>query len=418
MTYTDKQRQAYLYFFNELRLCIEFPDRFIPKLKALMVLGFPIDFQNGFGDTLLLCAMSRPLAVTRGIHSTLIELGADVNLTNQSKHTPLQEGVYYRCPVNVIEQLISAGAKVNTRDISGMTPFGWAAQYAIFGVYDNNNINYGMEAAKVLLEHGAQPYLYDDWSRPYADDEERERLNNLRKLCEAYQFKRQEISMPTISDLETKNTKNDVEIRVEMHDLCQSSYSELKAMMSTAKERFARPQCFLETFENTLKAAIAAGYSINYKDEESGDTLLNSSLDYDYAVDSGIPDMLLDYGACPNIYDIGGYYTLDWAIGRMRPLKLIEHLISAGAEVNAVDFGGLTAFNSAALMYIYCPDSEDQQYALDVVKLLMEHDADPYLCTKWLETENGIDEDTLVRKEWIKLLCDTYHAKSAEQLTK
>lgn len=36
MTYTDKQRQAYLYFFNELRLCIEFPDCFIPKLKSLM----------------------------------------------------------------------------------------------------------------------------------------------------------------------------------------------------------------------------------------------------------------------------------------------------------------------------------------------------------------------------------------------
>ena len=46
MTYTDKQRQAYLYFFNELRLCIEFPDCFIPKLKALMVLGFPIDMLN------------------------------------------------------------------------------------------------------------------------------------------------------------------------------------------------------------------------------------------------------------------------------------------------------------------------------------------------------------------------------------
>lgn len=410
MTYTDKQRQAYLYFFNELRLCIEFPNRFIPKLKALMALGFPIDFQNGFGDTLLLYAMSRPLAVTGGIHSTLIELGADVNLTNQSKHTPLQEGVYYRCPIDVIEQLISAGAKVNARDIRGMTPFGWAAHYAIYGVYDNNNSNYGMEAAKVLLEHGAQPYLYDDWSRSYVDDEECERLNDLRKLCEAYRSKHQEISMPMISDLETKNTKNDVEIRVEMHDLCQSTYSELKTIMSTAKERFAKPQRFSETFESALKAAIAAGYPIDYKDEESGDTLLNSSLDYDYAVDNGISDMLLDYGACPNIYDISGYYTLDWAIVRMRPLKLIEHLISAGADVNAVDFSGLTAFNSAALLYIYCPNSEDQEYALDVVKLLLSRSADPYLCNYWTFPKAYDTPQSNARRNEIKKLCAEYLA--------
>lgn len=398
MTYTDKQRQAYLYFFNELRLCIEFPNRFIPKLKALMALGFPIDFQNGFGDTLLLYAMSRPLAITGGIHSALIELGADVNLTNQSKHTPLQEGVYYRCPVNVIEQLILAGAKVNTRDIRGMTPFGWAAHYAIFEVYDNNNNNYGMEAAKVLLEHGAQPYLYDDWSRSYVDNEECERLNDLRKLCEAYRSKHQEISSLIVNDTETES---------KLHDLYKSKYHELKTIMSNGAS-FSNIESFLKTFENALKDAIALGYPIDYQDEEDEDTLLISSLDYDCAVEAGICDMLLNYGANPNVCDVNHYYPLDLAIDKMRPLTIINHIIDSGANVNAVDNDELTAFNSAALLYIYCHTEADQDYALDVIKLLIDRGADPYLCFEWATIiRESIDSAREERRMKLKSLVES-----------
>ena len=362
---TEKIRWAHFYFFGELRSCIDFPTRFVPKLKALMTLGFPIDFQDGFGTSLLLYSLSCKAAVNRGIVNTLIELGADVNIVDDCGNTPLHEAVYYRCPIDVIASLITAGSDVNAKNEKGMTPFAWAAKYGIFEKYDNNNTNYGMQVAELLLKHGAYPYLCDEWNKYGIDADENSRLDSLKKLCEQYKSYRYNHNTEQTNGIETKHDNR----------LYQSLYSEIANKLSSYDD--------IVIFENDIKNAIELGYTIDYQDEYSNETLLLASINCENAVNIGIPDLLLDYSANPNICDSDCHSPIDKAIYGVRPISLVEHLIDSGAKINVADAEGLTLFNNVAVIYIYSQEEKDRQYWIDVAKLLLKHGANPYLCTDW-----------------------------------
>lgn len=367
---TEKIRWAHFYFFGELRSCIDFPTRFVPKLKALMTLGFPINFQDGFGTSLLSYALSRKVAVNRGIVNALIELGADVNIVDDGGNTPLYEAVYYKCPIDVIASLITAGSDVNARNKQGMTPFAWAAKYGIFEKYDNNNTNYGMQVAELLLRHGAYPYLCDEWNKYGTDAGENSRIDSLKKLCEQYKSYRYSYNLEQTSEIEAKRDNR----------LYQSLYSEIVNKLSSYND--------ITIFENDLKNAIELGYNIDYQDEYSNETLLLASINCENAANIGIPDMLLDYGANPNICDSDYRSPIDKAVYNLRPISLVEHLIVAGAKINDVDAEGLTLFSNVAVIYIYSQEKKDRQYWLDVAQLLLKRGANPYLCTDWRLTTN------------------------------
>ena len=394
---TEKIRWAHFYFFGELRSCIDFPTRFVPKLKALMTLGFPIDFQDGFGTSLLSYSLSCKVAVNRGIVNTLIELGANVNIVDDCGNTPFHEAVYYRCPIDVITSLITAGSDVNARNKQGMTPFAWAAKYGIFGKYDNNNTNYGMQVAELLLKHGAYPYLCDEWNRYGIDVDENSRLDDLKKLCEQYKLYRYNNTITQTSRIE--NARND--------RLYQAIYSEITNKLSSYND--------ISIFENDLKSAIELGYSIDYQDEYSNETLLLASINCENAVNIGISDMLLDYDANPNICDSDYHSPIDNAVYRLRPISLIEHLIVSGAKLNTIDAEGLTLFNNVAVIYIYSQEEKDRQYWLDVAKLLLKHGANPYLCTDWcLTTKEAKYDGKVDRLKELDILAEDAYNKIAE----
>lgn len=394
---SEKIRWAHFYFFGELRSCIDFPTRFVPKLKALMTLGFPIDFQDGFGTSLLLYSLSCKAAVNRGIVNTLIELGADVNIVDDCGNTPLHEAVYYRCPIDVIASLITVGSDVNAKNEKGMTPFAWAAKYGIFEKYDNNNTNYGMQIAELLLKHGAYPYLCDEWNKYGIDADENSRLDSLKKLCEQYKSYRYSHNSEQTSEIKTKHDNR----------LYQSLYSEIVNKLSSYND--------IAIFENDLKNAIELGYIIDYQDEYSNETLLLASINCENAANIGIPDMLLDYGANPNICDSDYRSPIDNAVYRLCPISLIEHLIISGAKINTIDAEGLTLFNNVAVIYIYSQEEKDRQYWIDVAELLLKNGANPYLCTDWrLTTKEAKYDGKVDRLRELDVLAEDAYNKITE----
>ena len=116
---------------------------------------------------------------------------------------------------------------------------------------------------------------------------------------------------------------------------------------------------------------------------------------------------LINAGADANATDRHGNSPLHLVIYHDHSYSILRCLLEAGANANAIDKDGYTVFSELARDYIYGSEYR-RKNSLKAIRLLLKYNADPYLCAKWLETEKDIDENTLARKEWIKLLCDTY----------
>lgn len=223
-------------------------------------------------------------------------------------------------------------------------------------------------------------------------------------------------------------------------DIIRKQYSELHYYMHH----------FPKEFSIKLAEAIDGGFTIDYIDDR-GRTLLSRSIRYAcHDAKNTTYVSLLNYGANPNIPDDTGRQALALALGcymrqteyrlilslisagadvnaadrhgnsplhlvvyHCHPYSILECLLKAGANVDALDKDGYTVFSELARDYIYGSEYR-RKNSLKAIRLLLKYGADPYLCIKWLETEKDIDEDTLVREKWLKLLCDTYRAKSTK----
>lgn len=180
--------------------------------------------------------------------------------------------------------------------------------------------------------------------------------------------------------------------------LYQKLYNELLVCMCD-------PHC---DFRLRLNDVLAEGFPINYRDNIDGDTLLMCSMYSTAAFNNGIPAILLDCGANPNLENKLKYRPLDIAIYRQCPLELVYRLIEVGANVNSQDCSGKTAFSYVAEQYIYNDCEQKHKYGFIAVRFLLEHGANPYLNSKWTEIRG--DDTKAIREKRNKLieLCDTY----------
>ena len=156
--------QLYSCLYDGLYECIKwFPYGFEKKIRNAVKAGFPIDFTDDVGETLLFAAIFSAEAINIGIHKMLLKLGASPNVANKYGTTLLNEAIYWLCPAECLNTLIDAGADVNGKNVNGIiTPFSLAANHFIYGK-DENRQEYGRTIVKLLIDNGADPYLCDCW---------------------------------------------------------------------------------------------------------------------------------------------------------------------------------------------------------------------------------------------------------------
>ena len=105
--------------------------------------------KNGAEDTMNVAIYTGDLEKVKN----LIEKGADVNIKDHSKFTPLHETA--SCgKKDMVELLINKGADVNAKDISGNTALSWAVHHGYTDI------------VKMLLAKGADvnaknPYIIE-----------------------------------------------------------------------------------------------------------------------------------------------------------------------------------------------------------------------------------------------------------------
>lgn len=177
----------------------------------------------------------------------------------------------------------------------------------------------------------------------------------------------------------------------EMETLCRNLYIELKNCL------FAAPQ----NFKVRLEYALAQGFPIDFQDN-SGWTVLHWALFYENAVRAGIPEILLDHGADPDIADKKGERPLYQTIFYSHPLELAGRLIRAGADVNAQTKDGRTAFCLAAQWFIYGNNDGDRTFGMRAATRLLDYGADPYLNIKWTQDEEDVLTEHKARRAVFK----------------
>lgn len=145
----------------------------------------------------------------------------------------------------------------------------------------------------------------------------------------------------------------------------------------------------LDEFRSRLKDALSKGMPIDFHRSDSlinpvyQDSLLFASIVSDKTIDEGIPELLLEYGANPNIEspylsevnNLERATVLNAAIDYVCPLKLIKQLLQNGAHIDE------TSFDAASWSFIsptegykwYIDEGQKEDYALSVIKLLLDN---------------------------------------------
>lgn len=137
-------------------------ENFIDKLKVAIQTGFPIDYRNEDGNTLLLISLFTPAIAEFAIPSALIDLGADVNACNGDGSRALDVAIMEMQPLELVDKILRSGAEINAKNNEGLTAFSVAAWLYI----NNNDIDiqeYAICVANLLLKSGADPYACIKW---------------------------------------------------------------------------------------------------------------------------------------------------------------------------------------------------------------------------------------------------------------
>lgn len=134
--YTTTNQDALHYTFTKYILChgsSTYYPYILNVFKALINTGFNLNSVDRGGKTILhICDCASAATVRRAVCSQLFELlitaGADVNVKDISGKTPLYPAIAAGWD-RYIERLLKAGADVNVRDIYGWTPLHYAVRY-------------------------------------------------------------------------------------------------------------------------------------------------------------------------------------------------------------------------------------------------------------------------------------------------
>ena len=135
-----------------------------------------------------------------------------------------------------------------------------------------------------------------------------------------------------------------------------------------------RPIEYASSFE-CIKLLLEAGAEPDVFFETNGSTPLQRSSIRNH---NDVVKILLKYGSNPNIPNMVGLTALDHAVHACNlneSAELVETLVAHGANVNHQDASGLTALHRAVMF-----DN------IHLVRLLLEHGADPLIKTKYDKT--------------------------------
>ena len=156
---------------------------FNKKLNYAMRRGFPVDFKDGGGWTLLMYSISMINAVNLDITKILLDYGADPNVPSYHGVYPVHLIIDYHRSVELLDTLLEAGADINAQRPYGSTAFSMAAEgYVNYCSQDVRK--YYLDMCEALLDRGADPYLCDSWMEHVENDNDKERIRLREELIQ------------------------------------------------------------------------------------------------------------------------------------------------------------------------------------------------------------------------------------------
>ena len=366
----------------------------------------------------------------------LLKAGADPNATLTHGETPLMMAARTgSVPVMKVLLEKSKDVKVDAReDLRGTTALMWAAA------------NSNTDAVRYLISKGADVSAHSATTRPgrspYLAPSSRDRINEF-----VHGYGLAGLTVDEDAPDPTKGTQKEREVQAAKHKKLEEQRAAAAKVLAeypgddenahkNAKQWggltpliFATRQGDLET----VKVLLDAKADVNEKSEFGWTALLVATQNRYYKL--GL--YLLDHGADPNIQNGGGWSALYLATDNrnieggdyptrkpdMDHLDYIKRLLAAGANTNLrmssstetrTVFTHQWLFEDGATPFLRAAQSGD----LVLMKLLLEHGADPKLATIWnvtpLMVASGIGWVEGVTYEWspqqtydaVKLLLD------------
>lgn len=167
---------------------------------------------------------------------------------------------------------------------------------------------------------------------------------------------------------------------------------------------------FPHKFERKLEKALAHGFPIDFQNGDTwmygdGWTLLKIAC---YDKNDAAIDLLLSHGSDLNAIDRKGNSALNLVLFETYSLELAEYFIQLGANVDAKNRQGQTAFNRAATRYIYNNNEKIRERMYTIMKFLLERGANPFLCNWWIKLRKDDIEEHVIRRVTLYELCDSY----------
>src|SRR5215469_1123002 len=351
----------------------------------------------------------------------LLGAGADANLALSHGETPLMMAARTGS-VPVLKELLAHGAKIDAREtLRGTTALMWAAA--------NSNV----DAVRLLIANGADINARSGTVRPgrmpYLADPSRDRIQEFIDGRGQGGFvveqDKPDSSVPGAKDPAAALAEADKRLANERTRakaaLARFPFSVPVARRGAKQFGGLTPLIFAtrQGDEETVKALLKAGAEVNETSEYGWTALLDATQNRFYRI--GV--YLLDHGADPNIANEGGWTPLYIATDNrnieggdyptrkpdMDHLDYIKRLLAGGAKTNLrmrsstetrTVFTHQWLNEEGATPFLRAAQSGD----LELMKLLLEHGADPSLATIWnvtpLMVASGIGWVEGVTYEW------------------
>lgn len=266
----------------------------------------------------------------------LLDMGADINPTNNFGNTPLGIAVIER-KAGMVDFLLQQGADPNYLDPNR------TLQTPLHNAVVNNELG----IAQQLMLHGANPNTPDKNGRTAYDEASpglRAHMNEWARQStpnpSAIEWQPATVEPSPVQDVNARDANGD---------------TQLHACLSRGVA--------LPDWEGA-KTLIAAGADINAKNNRGATPLMVA---LEARRDESLIADLIDRGADVNATDRTGQSALMWATAENTPDQ-VQLLIERGAHIDHRDHDGMTALN-------HCVESAQT----DMAGLLLQHGADPNL---------------------------------------